>query len=144
MSTEENKAKVRRMIEEVWNKGDLAVVDELVAPNYVYHFPGREEIKGPEGLKQFATIIRTAFPDFHITIDDMVAEGDEVACRYTYQGTHKGEFLGIAPTGKQFKATGIMISHASGDKEVEVWESIDRIGMLQQIGIIPPMGQGGG
>ena len=142
MSTEENKAKVRRMIEEVWNKGDLAVVDELVPPNYVYHFPGREEIKGPNGLKQFATMLRTAFPDFHITIDDMVAEGDEVACRYTYQGTHKGEFLGIAPTGKQFKATGIMISHIERGKEVEVWESIDRIGMLQQIGIIPPIGQG--
>jgi steroid delta-isomerase-like uncharacterized protein len=140
MSTEENKAKVQRMIEEVFNKGDLSVVDELVAPNYVYHFPGREEIKGPEGLKQFATMIRTAFPDFHITIDDMVAEGDKVACRYTYQGTHKGEFLGIAPTGKQFTATGIMISHVRGDKEAEVWESIDRIGMLQQIGVIPPMG----
>jgi steroid delta-isomerase-like uncharacterized protein len=144
MSTEENKAKVQRMIEEVWNKGDLALVDDLVAPNYVYHFPGREDIKGSEGLKQFAIMLRTAFPDFHITIDDIVAEGDEVACRYTYQGTHKGEFLGIAPTGKQFKATGIMISHISGDKEVEVWESIDRIGMLQQIGVIPPMGQGAG
>jgi predicted SnoaL-like aldol condensation-catalyzing enzyme len=62
MSTEENKAKVRRMIEEVWNKGDLALVDDLVAPNYVYHFPGREDIKGPEGLKQFVTMVRTAFP----------------------------------------------------------------------------------
>jgi steroid delta-isomerase-like uncharacterized protein len=144
MATEENKEIVRRMIEEVFNKGDLEVVDDLVAPNYVYHFPGREDIKGSEELKQFAMMIRTAFPDFHITIDDMVAEGDEVACRYTYLGTHKGEFVGIAPTGKQFQATGILISHIKGGKEVEVWESIDRIGMLQQIGVIPPMGQDGG
>lgn len=144
MSTEENKAIFRRIIEEVWNKGDLAAVDELVAPNHIYHFPGREDIKGPEGVKQFVTMARTAFPDIHITIDDMLAEGDKVACRCTWRGTHKGEIRGIAPTGKQVTVTGIVISHCVGGKEVEGWESTDSLGMLQQMGVVPPMGQGGG
>ena len=144
MTTEENKAIGSRIIEEVWNKGDLAAVDELVSPNHIYHFPGREDIKGPEGLKQFATMARTAFPDLHITIDDMIAEGDKVACRFTWRGTHKGEMMGIAPTGKQVTVTGIVISHFVGGKEVEVWESTDSLGMFQQLGVVPPMGPGGG
>ena len=74
----------------------------------------------------------------------MVAEGDKVACRFTWRGTHKGEFMGIAPTGKQVTAAGIVISHIIGSKEVELWESIDQLGMMQQMGVIPPMGQGGG
>jgi len=82
MSTEENKAVIRRVIEEVWNKGNLAVADEVIANNYVFDAAG-QEFKGPEGLKQAVTIYRTAFPDFHITIDDMVAEGDKVASRFT-------------------------------------------------------------
>jgi len=144
MSTEENKAMGRRIIEEVWNKGDLALVDELVSPNYIYHFPGREDIKGPEGLKQFVTMARTAFPDLHITIDDEIAEGDKVACRYTWRGTHKGEMRGIAPTGKQVTVTGIVITHCVGGKGVETWESTDNLSMMQQLGVVPPMGQGGG
>ena len=145
MSTEENKAISRRIIEEMWNKGDLAVVDELIAANYVFHdFLGRE-IKGPEGLKQYVTMVRTVFPDFHITIDDMLAEGDKVAFRFTWRGTHKGKGdLGIPPTGKQVTVTGMAITHIVGDKEAEVWESGDALGMLQQMGIVPPMGQSGG
>ena len=145
MSTEENKAILRRIIEEIWNKGDLAVVDELIATNYVYHVPGPggQEVKDPDGLKQHVTMARTAFPDFHITIEDMVAEGDKVACRFTWRGTHKGEMMGIAPTGKQVTAAGIVISHIVGGKEVELWESIDQLGMMQQMGVVPPMGQGG-
>ena len=123
---------------------DLAAVDELVSPNHIYHFPGREDIKGPEGFKQFVTMARTAFPDLHITIDDEIAEGDKVACRYTWRGTHKGEMRGIAPTGKQVTVTGIVISHCVGGKEVEVWESTDSLGMFQQLGVVPPMGPGGG
>jgi steroid delta-isomerase-like uncharacterized protein len=142
MSTEENKAKVRRVIEEVFNKGDVATVDEVIAANYVYHLPGGQELNGPEGLKQFVTMVRTAFPDFHITIDDMLAEGDKVACRYTWGGTHKGDFMGIAPTGKQVTAMGIIISHFAGGEEVELWESNDTLGMLQQMDLVPLMGQG--
>lgn len=143
MSTEENKAIVRHIFEGL-NKGNLAGVDELVATNYVYHQPSGEEIKGPEGLKLMVTMYRTAFPDFHFTIDDMIAEGDKVVCRFTGRGTHKGDLMGIAPTGKQVIITGILISRFAGGKEVEAWEIFDMLGMLQQMGVVPPMGQGGG
>jgi len=144
MSTEENKAILRRIIAEIWNKGNLAVVDEVMAPNYVSHGDGGQEIKGPEGFKQMITMARTAFPDFHMTIEDIVAEGDKVACRFTCRGTHKGEIIGIAPTGKQVTVTGIGINHFVGGKEVEVWESIDQLAMMKQLGVVPPVGQGGG
>lgn len=145
MSTEENKAIFRRIIEEVWNKGDLATVDELVAPNHIYHFPGREDIRGPEGLKEFVTMVRTAFPDIHITIYDEIAEGDKVACRCTWQGTHKGELRGIAPSGHQIAVESILIAHFAGGEGVETWESTDSLGMWQQMGLTPPpIGQGGG
>ena len=145
MSTEQNKAISRRIIEEIWNKGDLAVVEELIAANYVFHDFVGQEIKGPEGFKQYVTMIRTVYPDFHITIEDMLAEGDKVAFRFTWRGTHKGKGgLVIAPTGKQVTVTGMAIAHIVGDKEEEVWESGDSLGMLQQMGVVPPMGQGGG
>jgi predicted ester cyclase len=143
MSTEENKAKVRRNIEEAFNKGNLAVADEIIAANYVLHAPG-QEFKGPEGFKQYGTMMRTGFPDFHMTIEDMVADGDNVACRFTVRGTHKGDLMGIAPTGKQVTITGIVISRFAGGKEVEAWASPDMLAMMQQLGVVPPMGQGGG
>ena len=144
MSTEENKASVHRVIEEAFNKGNLAVVDDLMATNYVFHGPGGQELKGPEGFKQMIPMYRTAFPDIHMTIDDMVAEGDKVAFRLTLRGTHKGDLMGIAPTGKQVTVTGTVISRFVGGKELEAWESADQLGMLQQLGVVPPMGQGGG
>ena len=99
MSVEENKAMVRSVIEEAINKGNLAVIDDIMAPNYVYHFPGME-IKGPGGFRQFATMMRNAFPDINVSIDDCVGEGNLVASRLTLRGTLKGEFMGMAPTGK--------------------------------------------
>jgi len=143
MSTEENKAMVRRIFEEAINKGNLSVVDEVMASNYVYHFPG-QDVKGPEGFKQFIYMMRTAFPDLHITIDDMIAEGDRVATRETLRGTHKGDFMGIAATGKQVTFTGMVFVHFVGGKEVEAWGSMDQLGMMQQLGVVPPMGQSGG
>ena len=140
MSAEENKAKIRRIYEEVFHKGNMAVADEIIAPNYVLHVSG-QEFKGPEGFKQFAAMFRTAFPDIHITVEDMVAEGDEVSHRISTRGTHKGELMGIAPTGKQIATTGIVISRFAGDKEAEVWASLDMLGMLQQMGVAPPAGQ---
>lgn len=138
MSTEENKVKVRRIIEEAWNKGDLAVVDEVIANNYVFRVPAGEEFKGPEGLKQAVTMYRTAFPDIHITIDDMIAEGDKVAGRFTWRGTFKGEIMGIAPTGKQIAMTGAVFIRFVGGKEVEALEFADQLSMFQQLGVAPP------
>ena len=140
MSTEENKAILRRNCEEAFNKGNLAVADETIAPNYVYHGPGGMEYKGPEGFKQFVTMFRTAFPDFHLTVEDMVAEGDKVAHRLTTRGTHKGELMGIAATGKQVTTTAITISRFAGGKEVEAWSSLDMLGVMQQLGVAPPTG----
>ena len=139
MSTEENKAMIRR-VGEVFNQGDLAVVDEVMAADYVHHGPFGE-FKGPEGFKQMVTMFRTAFPDLNMTIEDMVAEGDKVASRLTLRGTHKGEYMGIAATGKQVTVTEIVISRFAGGKEVEAWGSPDLMGMMQQLGVVPPMGQ---
>ena len=143
MSTEENKAMIRRVYEEAFNKGNLAVVDKLMANNYVLHTPG-QEFKGPEGFKQYGTMMRTAFPDLHGTIEDMVAEGGKVANRLTLTGTHKGEFMGIAPTGKKVTITDHVFIRFEGGKEVEAWGISDVLGMYQQLGVKLPMGQGGG
>jgi predicted ester cyclase len=144
MSTEENKANLHRTIEEVFNKGNLAIVDELINTNSVLYLPGGQEIKGTEGFKQYVTMVRTAFPDLHFTIEDTVAEGDKVAYRYTWRGTHKGEMMGIAPTGKQVTATGMSIVYFVGGKGGDAWVSGDNLSMMQQLGVVPPIGQGGG
>ena len=140
MSTEENKAVLRRNCEEAFNKGDLAVADENIANNYVYHGSGGLEFKGPEGFKQFITMLRTAFPDLHVTVGDMFAEGDKVAHRLILRGTHKGELMGIAPTGKQVTLSANVISRFAGGKEVEAWSNLDDLGMMQQMGVAPPTG----
>ncbi len=135
MSTE-NKAAVRRGLEECLNKGNLAVVDELIAPSYVYHEPGVGEVRGPAGLKKLVTTYRSAFPDMHIVIDDQIAEGDRVVTRWTARGTHKGEWMGIAPTGKPVTVTGILISRFAGGRVVEEWENYDALGMMRQLGAV--------
>ncbi len=140
MSAEENKAIIRRVWEEVFNKGGLAVADEIMAANYVYRGPGGQELKGPEGFKQLVTMFRTAFPDLHATVEDMFAEGDKVAHRATIRGTHKGDLMGIAPTGKQVTVSATVISRFAGGKEVEAWSNIDMLAMYQQMGVTPPMG----
>ena len=135
MRVEENKALVRRFTEEFRNRGDLAVADELLAPNYVLHAGLGGDIHGPEGMKQDIVVARSAFPDLHITIDDMVAEGDKVASRWTIRGTHRGAHtqLGIAPTGKQVTGWGMSIDRIVGGKIVETWNRYDSLGLMQQL-----------
>ena len=138
MSIEENKAKVRRVWEEVMNKGNLAVADELMPANYIFHGPGGIDAKGPEGFKQYVTIYRTAFPDLHCTIEDMVAEEEKVVSRFTLRGTHLGDMMGIPPTGKKAEIVGIVMSRLAGGNEIEAWGSYDTLAMYQQLGISPP------
>ncbi len=139
MSTEENKAKIRRVYEETINTGNMAVVDELYSPDHeLYASP--DTIHGPEGFKQFIMMYRSAFPDLHFIIDDLLAEGDKVVSRYTAHGTHRGSLQGIAPTGKQVTVTGITINRIANGKVVESWLNFDALGMLQQLGVIPTMG----
>ncbi|MBI1924864.1 ester cyclase, partial [Candidatus Poribacteria bacterium] len=139
-ATEANKAIVRRLHEEVWNQRKLSVVDEIISPTFVRHIPPNPDIRGPEGLKQYAIALLTGFPDFHLTTEDMIAEGDKVVNRFTARGTHKGEFLGIPPTGKPVIATGIGIFHIVGGLIEEDWLLLDNVGLLQQLGVIPPAG----
>jgi predicted ester cyclase len=141
MSTKQNKAIERRYLEEVWNKGNVALTDEFLTANYVYHGPGGLEVKGIEGMKQFTNGARIAFPDIHFTIEDMVAEGDIIMYRYTGRGTFTGEFMGIAPTGKKVTYAGFMQDHFEDNKIVETWELIDRLGFYQQMGVAPPKRQ---
>ncbi len=145
MSLEENKAFVRRVAEEVFNKKNAAALDEFFAPNLVPHIllpPGMTRDR--EGYKQMVTAILTAFPDFRLTIEDMVAEGDKVVGRSTTRGTHEGEFIGIPPTGKHATWTEIFIWRIEGEKVVEIWGEVDQLGLMQQLGVVPPPGQGGG
>ena len=144
MSAEQNKANTRRAFEEVWNEGKLVVVDELTDPNYVGHDPVAGDIRGREALKQFISLYRNAFPDIRMTIEDQVAEGDSVVTRWSASGTHKGELMGIAPTGKQGRVTGITIERYSGGKTVEDWTNWDALGLLQQLGVVPALGQPAG
>jgi steroid delta-isomerase-like uncharacterized protein len=144
MSSEGDEAIVRRLFEEAWSKGNLAVIDEVIAPNYVNHSPLVPGLPpGSEGVKLSTQGLRNAFPDIHYTIEDMIAEGDKVVTRWIARGTHKGEFLGIPATGKEGEATGISIMRVVGAKIVESWSNIDLLGLMQRLGVLPSPGQGG-
>ncbi len=137
MSAEETKAVARRINDEVWNQGDLDVIDELIADDAVISIVGApQEIRGPAGFREFVTMYRTAFPDLRITIDEQIGEGDVVVNRWTATGTHEGELMGIAATGKQATTAGININRISGGKLVQGWGIFDQLGLLQQIGAI--------
>ncbi len=138
--SEQNKMLVRRAIEEVWNRGNFAVVDELLANDYLGHQSGGET-NGRESAKQYVAILREAFPDIHFTIEDQIAEGDRVVTRWIARGTHTGEFQGIPPTGKQGSMTGIDIDRVADGKLVECWVNSDDLGLLQQLGVVPTPGQ---
>jgi steroid delta-isomerase-like uncharacterized protein len=140
MSTEENKAIVRRLIEEGINQRDLALFDELYAPDFLYHL-ALTTIEGVEAYKQFNLMSFTAFPDLRFTIEDQIAEGDKVVSRWLVSGTHKGPFQGIPPTGKQVTVTGVGINRFANGKIVENWTNMDFLGILQQLGVVPVPGQ---
>jgi steroid delta-isomerase-like uncharacterized protein len=139
MSTEQNKAQVRRLTEEVWNRGNFAVLDELIAMDYVGH-ESSMTIQGQAGARQFISQYRSAFPDLHFTIEDMIAEGDKVVARWSVTGTHEGNLLGIPPTGKRTVGTGITIIRFVEGKDQEDWVNWDALGLMQQLGVIPSMG----
>jgi predicted ester cyclase len=146
MSTEENKAIVRRFLEGIFSQGNPDVVDELADPDFVVHDPSSEagEVDA-QGVKESIAWSHSAFPDLRVTIEDQVAEGAKVATRWTVRGTHQGEMmgaaptgnLGAAPTGNQVTFTGTQTDYLSGGKMVESWSNWDTLGMLQQIGAVP-------
>jgi steroid delta-isomerase-like uncharacterized protein len=140
--SEENKALCRRLVEEGWNKHNLALLDELYA-DCVYYNPATGEIKG-EALKQFLASMLAAFPDIRFTIEDLVAEGDKVVTRWSCTGTHRGEFMGLAPTGKQVPVSGMNISRIVEGKVVEERVELDTLRFFQQLGAIPPLAKAQG
>ena len=141
MSTEQNKANDRRIIEGL-NQGNVNVFDELMVLNFVDH-DASTTMQGVEAFKQFASAYLTAFPDLHFTIEDQIAEEDKTTLRYTARGTHRGELMGIPPTGKQVTVTGIFLTRWVNGKAEESWLNFDALGMLQQLGVVPVPGQVG-
>jgi steroid delta-isomerase-like uncharacterized protein len=130
----EHNAVVRRFIEQAFNTGDLAIIDELVTRDYVLH--GVPDVRGPEGMKHFVTMYRTAFPDYVCTVEDQIAEGDKVVTRWTMHGTQQGELMGIPPTSKHVTLPGVVIDRIVNGQFVETWLQADVLGMLQQLGVV--------
>jgi len=137
VSTEENKALVRRFVDEVQSEGNIDAIDDLCSPEFVNHSAPPGVPSNCEGVKQVTAMFRQAFPDSYFTVEGMVAEGDKVATRKTFHGTHQGEFMGIPPTGQQVSIGLIDIVRIAGGKVVEHWSMGDSLGMLQQLGVIP-------
>jgi predicted ester cyclase len=137
MSLEENKALFRRFVEEVENQKNPDRIDEFFAADYLDHNPPPFGVPGIEGLKQAMQMFFSAFPDLHVEVEDLVAEGDKVVGRLTVTGTHQGEMMGIAATGKRISMAEIHIVRYSGGKVVEHWGIEDNMSMMQQLGVIP-------
>ncbi len=141
MSLDENKAIVQRILSEFWIGGNLAVLDELLAPDCINHEQSNPEQRGKAACKQWANDVRLVnrrgFPDYDITPEDIVAEGDKVVKRWVFQGTHSGEFAGIPPTGKRVTMRGITLYRLAQGRVSEMYWNYDVFGLLQQLGAIP-------
>ena len=137
MSKEGNKALLSRFVEELWNRKNMDIVDELVAPGYVDHTPDTSPglPQGPERFKLLASMFQNAFPDIQVTIEEQIAERGSVVSRLTWRGTHTGQLMGILPSGKQVVITGNYSSHIASGQIVEGWTEFDTLGMLQQVGV---------
>lgn len=140
MSTEENKALVRRFVDEVQSAGNTDAIDEICSPEFVNHSAPPGVPSNREGVKQLTAMFRQAFPDSYFIVEDMMAEGDKVATRKTFHGTHQGEFMGIPPTGQQVSMELIDIVRIADGRVVEHWAVGDNLGMMQQLGIVPRPG----
>lgn len=133
--SEETKAKIRTFVEEI-NKGNLNIIDEFFAPNVIIHMAPNPDMN-LELYKQFVQGLYSAFPDLQFVREEIVVESNSGVLRYTAQGTHQGEFMGIAPTGNQVRWTGCEVTHWQGAKIVEGWWYVDALGMMLQMGVVP-------
>ena len=136
MSTEENKALLRRLVDEGLHKKNLGIMDELISPNFVNHSAPAGIPPTRDGYRQYVEMLLASFPDIYLDIEDLIAEGDKVVVRYTVRGTHRGSFMGLPPSGKQFSFTGIGIQRIVDGKFVDRWEQADTLSLLQQLGVI--------
>ncbi len=132
--SQQNKTLARRWFDDLFSRGDLDAANEILSADFIDHLP-REEERGLEELKHYATMYRSAFPDIRDTVEEVVAEGDKVVVRWTSRGTHQGEFMGVAPTGRQVTFTGMRLFRIAENKIVESWVNIDERGLQEQLGI---------
>jgi steroid delta-isomerase-like uncharacterized protein len=143
VSTEENKAVVRRLMDalndRVWPTGDLTAADPFISPSYMYHDPANP-LTGREGFRRLVDLYRTAFPDTRFTIEDQIAEGDRVLTRMTARGTHTGPLMGIPASGRPIEVSVLSLMRVVGGQVVEEWERFDTAHLLAQIGALPAPG----
>lgn len=137
MSADENKALVRRFLDEFFNQGNWALADELCASNFVNHDPAAPWATDRASMVHNFQVNHAGFPDSHTTAEDIIAEGDKVVKRWTFHGTHQGEWHGIPPTGKQVTLAGFSMYHISDGKIQDIWWGYDTLGLMQQLGVIP-------
>ena len=140
MTPDERKSVVRRWNDELWNKGNLEVCDEVFAANCSFHDPSFA-VEGVTGMKEQARLLRAANPDLHLDVHDILADGEMTAARWTMGGTSRGEFRGLPATGKTYVMTGMTIDRWEGERIVEEWTTYDLLGALQQLGIVPELAQ---
>jgi steroid delta-isomerase-like uncharacterized protein len=135
MSAEQNKAILRQAYDAI-NRNDLDALDEMVASDITDHDPTPGQGPGLEGVKDYFSSLHAAFPDVHMDVEEMIAEGDKIVARVSVSGTHQGEFMGIAPTGNRMTIAGIDILRITDGKVVEHWGKFDDLGMMQQLGVM--------
>ena len=141
MTNEEHKAIVRRFIK-AFETNDQATIKEVLAPDYMAHGAGAPGPLDRETVAQRISIFTAAISDLHVTIEDQIVEGDKIVSRFTWRGTHTGDFFGLAPTGKPVVVSAVSIERIKDDKIVERWFSQDDLGLMQQLGAIPTPGEG--
>ncbi len=134
--SQQNKTLAGRWFEDLFSRGDLDAANEILSADFVDHLTYEDE-RGLEELRHYVTLYRAAFPDIQDTIVDIVAEGDKVVVRWTSRGTHQGEFMGIAPTGRHVTFTGMRLFRIAENKIAESWVNIDQLGLLEQLGAVP-------
>ena len=137
MSTEANKALVRRTLEEFYNQGDLSLADEMFADNYINHDPAQPEVGDLAGLKRSWMAFCAGFPDHETTVEDLLADGEMVVKRATTRSTHTGEFNGLPATGRRLVVSSISIYRIVDGKIAECWWGYDSLGIMQQLGVVP-------
>ena len=137
MSIDENKTIARRWNEEIWSKGNLAAIDELLSSDFVFNYPSDRASPDREGYKRTVTELRGPYSDIQCNTEEVVAEGDKVVVRWTWSGTHTGEVWGATATGKKLTITGISILHIADGKIAEEWSEMDNLGLMGQLGLLP-------
>lgn len=137
MLTEQNKRLAQRSFDELHNQGNLTLAEEIVSADFVNHDAPPDAPGGPAGLRAVVTMLRTAFPDLYITVEEMIAEGDTVVARTTMRGTHRGPFFGIPPTGRKVEQQQVHVLRFAGGRTIEHRSVRDDLGLLRQLGVIP-------